>query len=135
MQKRTQLRILLAISGLIAAGIGALILMTPVQFHAGYGTDLGANASLLSEVRAPGGALFALGLFMLLGVVRRRLLETSTAVAATVYLAYGLSRLLSFGLDGRPDSGLLVATAFELVLGTACAWMLLRMPLAERVAR
>lgn len=126
MKKNKSLRILLAVSSLIASGIGAFILTAPAQFHASYGTDLGTNASLLSEVRAPGGALLALGLYMGLGVFRRALLESSAAVAATVYLAYGLSRLLSFGLDGRPDSGLVLAAGLELLLGAACAVLLVR---------
>jgi hypothetical protein len=119
-------RILLAASGLIAFGIGAAILVAPAAFHASYGTDLGTNANLLSEIRAPGGALMVLGAMMLIGVFAPAFTLASTAIAATVYLAYGLSRLLSMALDGMPGEGLLTATAFELVLGFACTVVLVR---------
>ena len=134
MQPTLILRLLLSVSGLIAFAIGASILLDPVGFHAGYGTDLGSEASLLSEVRAPGGALLVLGALMLVGVVARGFTHASTAIAAAVYLAYGLSRLVSLGLDGVPAQGLLVATGFELVLGAACVLALVRGRRAGEVA-
>ena len=93
---------------------------------AGYGIELGPDPNQLSEVRAPGGALLVLGALMLIGVFSRAYTFASTSIAAAVYLAYGLSRLVSFALDGLPGEGLLVATAFELALGSACAFALLR---------
>jgi len=56
-----KLRALLVTSGLIAATIGASILLAPAQFHASNGIELAADPNLLSEVRAPGGALLVLG--------------------------------------------------------------------------
>ncbi|MEM8710802.1 MAG: DUF4345 domain-containing protein [Planctomycetota bacterium] len=117
-------RIFLATCGLIAASIGAMILATPATFHATNGIELGTDPSLLSEVRAPGGTLFALGLLILAGGVRPSWAQLSTAVSAVVYLAYGLSRVLSMVLDGVPDAGLVNAAAFELVLGAGCAAIL-----------
>lgn len=117
---------LLLISGLIAIGIGASILWTPVQFHAAHGIQIGDDASLLSEIRAPGGALLALGVLMLIGTFARSFLTASTSIAAAVFLAYGVSRLLSMALDGTPDSGLIGAMVIELVVGSACTALLLR---------
>lgn len=119
-------RILLALCGLIAAGIGLAILFFPAAFHATHGIDLSPSSglgspSLLSEVRAPGGALVGLGLFMLIGVFSSSLFRPALTVAATVYLSYGGARLLSLGLDGTPDSALIGATILELILGVACA--------------
>ena len=117
---------LLLISGLIAIGIGASILWTPVQFHAANGIQLGDDASLLSEIRAPGGALLALGFLMLVGTFSRSFLTASTSIAAVVFLAYGASRLFSIALDGAPGSGLIGAMVIELVIGSACTALLLR---------
>ena len=126
MQPTKTLRFLLVLSGLIAIGIGASILFAPAQFHATYGTELGTDANLLSEVRAPGGALLVLGVMMLIGVFVKPFTLASTSIAAAVYLAYGVSRLVSIALDGVPDSGLVGATAIELVIGAACAVALVR---------
>ena len=119
-------RLLLGLSGLMALWIGAAILIDPTAFHAGNGITLGADPSLLSEVRAPGGALLVLGGLMLAGAFVRALTFASTAVAAAVYLAYGLSRLLAMALDGMPATGLVGATAIELATGTLCLLFLPR---------
>lgn len=126
MQPTRTHRLLLGVSGLTAIGIGAAILVAPVFFHAGNGIDLGANASLLSEIRAPGGALLVLGTMMLVGVAVSAFTHASTAIAAAVYLAYGASRLLAMALDGLPAPGLIVATGAELAIGLACATVLYR---------
>lgn len=128
------LRSLLVLSGLIAIGIGASILFAPAQFHASHGIELAADASLLSEVRAPGGALLALGVLMAVGAFVRTFTFASTSIAAAVYLAYGTSRLVSFALDGLPDAGLVGATAIELVIGAACAIALVRSARRARAA-
>ena len=126
METTKTLKFNLLIAGLIVSSLGAWILIAPVEFHASYGTQLGDNPSLLSEIRAPGGALFAMGMFMLFGVFRRALAEPAALIAILTYLAYGGSRLFSLQQDGIPASGLLAATGIELVIGIACVWALMR---------
>lgn len=120
MQPTRTLRLLLITSGLIAVVIGASTLLAPVQFHAAYGTEIGNDTNLLSEVRAPGAALLTLGLLILTGAFVRSFTFVSTTVAAAVYLAYGVARVLSIALDGVPDSGLIAAAVVELVIGKLC---------------
>ena len=119
-------RVLLIGSGLLCAGIGTAILFAPVLFHSTSGIDLGNNPSLMSEVRAQGGTLLALGVVILAGGLVPGITRISTALAATVYLAIGGSRLLSLLLDGWPGSSLIAATIIELTIGAACAWALVR---------
>ena len=111
---------LLLASGLLATGIAATILVAPDPFYAGYGIDISTNASLANELKAPAGTLLIAGLLMLVGVVRFEFAATSLAVASVIYLSYGLSRLLSFGIDGVPHSALVSAAILELVLGAVC---------------
>ena len=111
------LKLVLLASGLTAIGIGSAILVVPADFHATYGIELASDASLASEIRAPGGALLATGLLMLAGVFVAKFAFASTAIAAAVYLSYGLSRLVSMAIDGLPDGGLVAAAAFELAVG------------------
>ena len=121
-------RALLIASSLIASGIGASILFAPAQFHATHGIELSESASLLSEVRAPGGALLLLGVLMGLGAFLRRWTHTSTVLVTAVYLSYGVSRLWSLAVDGTPDPGLIGGTAIELLIGTLGAIALRRSP-------
>ena len=126
MQPTKTLRVLLVVAGLVAFSVGVPILLDPAGFHAVNGIELGDAASLLSEVRAPGGALALLGALMLLGAFVRSFAFTSTSIGAAVYLAYGASRLVGLALDGRPADGLVVAAGIELVLGGALGLALLR---------
>lgn len=110
-------RVLLTVSGLLATSIGGAVLLAPASFHAISGIELGEDVNLISEIRAPGGALLIAGLLMWLGVFVRTFAFTSTVIAAAVFMSYGLSRLLSMAVDGLPDSGLVAATAIELTIG------------------
>lgn len=116
----------LLLSGSIASGIGAAILTVPGVFYAIYGIALGTHPSLLNEIRAPGGALLALGLLILAGAFVPAMRMNSTLIATLVYLSYGLSRVLGMVVDGWPDGGLIAAAALELVIGSIGATVLLR---------
>lgn len=120
------LKALLMLSSGILAVVGAGIVFTPVAFHASNGIVLGTDASLLSEVRAPGGALLALSALVLMGALRPSWTHTSTLIAAVVFLAYGASRLLGIALDGLPATSLVAACALELSLGLAFLFALTR---------
>ena len=108
---------LLLLCGALALAIGAGLTFAPVAFAASNGITLDPSASALSEARAPGGALLALGAFMLAGAWRADLRPAASWVAAGVYLPYGLARLVGLVLDGLPGPGLLVALGLELALG------------------
>jgi len=117
---------LLALSSVIAICFGAAILFTPEVFYATYGIKLGNDASQLNEIRASGGALLGIGLVIVSGAIFSKLTFASLIVSSAVYLSYGLSRLLSFVMDGPPDSGLVAAAAFELVIGAVSVFALFR---------
>ena len=117
---------LLLASGLIAAGIAAMILFAPGAFYGRYGIDFGANVSLANELKAPAGMLLLAGLLMIAGVFKSELTISSLATAAAVYLSYGLSRILSMAIDGVPHSGLVSAAAIEIAIGALCLVDLMR---------
>ncbi len=81
---------------------------------------------MLNEVRAPGGALLACGLVVMVGAFLRQLTFTSTVLATLVYLSYGLSRVLSIVADGMPADLLIQVTVLEVVIGLICAFALIR---------
>ena len=109
----------LLISGLTAIFIGGSILASPDAFYTAYGISLAEDVSLTNELRASGGSVVMLGVLTLAGLAFARLALASTLLAAAMYLAYGASRLLSLGLDGQPDAGLVTAMIAELVIGFA----------------
>jgi len=120
MKNSKVLKVVLFVSGLIAAGIGGAILVMPAAFYASYGIDLGGNVSLLNEIRASGGALFVAGILIISGSFVASLTFTAVVLASLLYLAYGLSRFLSFAIDGMPSEGLVQAATLEIVIGVVC---------------
>jgi hypothetical protein len=118
--------VLLLASGLIAAGIAVMILFAPTVFFSSYGIDIGKNASLVNELKAPAGALLVAGLLIMAGIFRPGLKMQSLGIATAVYLSYGLSRVLSMVMDGLPHDGLVSAAAIEVAIGAICFVDLMR---------
>lgn len=118
-------RLVLVLSGLLAIGIASTILVSPSTFYAAYGIELASNVSLINELKAPAGVLFFAGLVMLIGAFLMELSFVALATGATIYLAYGLSRLLSIAVDGVPHSALVSAAGLEIIIGTICVFVLL----------
>ncbi len=112
--------IVLGIGGVTALGVGLSILAVPHAFYAGYGIGPGTGPDLLSELRAPGAGLAALGAVMLGGILRRAPAPVAVAVALIVYLAFPAGRLVGLLVDGVPSAGILAALAIELAIAAAC---------------
>lgn len=127
MRRTWPIRALLALSGAAATGIGAAILLGPEGFYAGYGLALEPDPSRMSELRAGGAGLAAMGLLILRGAVAIRHAAASLRIALALYLAYAAGRAVSLAADGWPADGMLEALAIELVLGLAAAAALLRL--------
>ncbi|MGB0658679.1 MAG: DUF4345 domain-containing protein [Mangrovicoccus sp.] len=115
-------RLILAISALVVAIIGFMVAFTPDILFASSGVSLGPNPSLRTEIRAPGALLLSVAVYLAHGAMRAKQLTGPLLVAAAVFLSYGAGRLVSLGLDGLPDTGLLIALAIELGLGAAALW-------------
>lgn len=126
MKNSKVLKIILFISGLIAASIGAAILFMPVAFYAGSGITVGGDISLLSDIRAAGGALLAIGALVMAGAFVEKLTFTSAIISTLVYLSYGLSRIMSIAIDGLPVDALVQAMALEIILGLVGVFAILK---------
>jgi hypothetical protein len=109
-------KISLGIAGITAFSIGAFILIAPQAFYAGYGIVLGPDPSLLSEMRAPGAGLAALGTIMLAGLFRAAVAPVALAASMTVYIAFPVGRLVSLAVDGMPSSSVIGALVIEVVI-------------------
>ncbi len=118
-------RLILALSAIVAVAIAGTIILAPDLFYSGYGIEVGGNATLANELKAPAGALLVAGLFMAVGIFRADLAVVSLATATVVYLSYGVSRVVSIAVDGLPHSGMVSAAGIELVIGVICLLALL----------
>jgi hypothetical protein len=126
MKNSKALKVILFVAGLIAISIGGMVLVQPAAFYATSGIDLAGNVSLLNEIRASGGALLAAGILILSGAFVASLTFTAVVVASLLYLSYGLSRILSFTIDGMPSESLVQAAALEVVIGVLCVYVFVR---------
>ncbi|MEP2717090.1 DUF4345 domain-containing protein [Pseudophaeobacter sp.] len=124
----------LGLSGLIALAVSIGVLFLPHEFHATAGIQLGTDVNLLNEMRASGGMLLISALFILVGAFRAQLTDLALIVSATLYLSYGLSRLVSLVADGMPGAGLLQILVLELAIGGLCAVLLVTSPASRRNA-
>jgi hypothetical protein len=117
-------RAVLTMSGLVIVLIGGAGMIAPVWFREASGIRIESGAALLSETRAAGALLFAVGMVVLLGAFVPRLTRTAAAAGAVGYLATVAARLISLAVDGSPGGSLLFATVVELALGLACLHLL-----------
>ncbi|UYO00389.1 MAG: DUF4345 family protein [Devosia sp.] len=120
-------RLLLAIGALTAAALALSILFLPVPFYSGYGIAVGAEVSLLNELKAPALLILALGLIQAVGLVQARYQQVGVAAGLLLYLSFGLSRLVAILTDGPPSPALIWVAVVELTLGGAFALALWRL--------
>ncbi len=127
--------VLLLVSGALLILVGTSIIVSPTDFYASNNIELGGNASLLNELKAPAGFLLAAGLFMIIAIFVRSKSQVALRLAALIYLSYAVTRSVSMVFDGVPASGLIMATAIEATIGLTCLLVLLigRTPL-DKVA-
>ncbi|MBT4933044.1 MAG: DUF4345 domain-containing protein [Rhodospirillaceae bacterium] len=126
MQISLSTRVFLAVSGLIGIAIGGALLFTPVEFQASSGINLADDVNLLSEIRAPGGALLAAGIIIVSGAFVQKITQTSILLSCLFYLSYGASRLVGVMIDGVPGNAVVAATACEIIIGLMSLCALLR---------
>ncbi len=123
-------KIVLLVAGALLALIGTFIIASPVDFYAANSIELGADVSLLNELKAPAGFLLAAGAFIIAAIFVRRLTDTAMLLAAMIYLSYAGSRFASMLIDGTPAAGLVQAAVLEAVVGLVCLALLLYRPFA-----
>ena len=116
---RIQMAVLF-VAGLTACAIGTFIAVSPQAFYLSYGIDLRGNFDLLSELRAPGTNLAALGGLMMAGLFKPALRPTAAIASMLVFTAFAVGRVLGIILDGVPSTAIQLALAIELTIAAAC---------------
>ena len=116
---------MLLLSGILAIGVGVAMLLFPVTFQGFQGVRFMPEPGILNEIRAAGVPIIAVGAFCLVALQKAQLKFAATSAAVVLYLGYGLARILGFLLDGMPHMGLVLVSALELGVGTACLVLLM----------
>ncbi|ANT62878.1 hypothetical protein AYJ57_20545 (plasmid) [Salipiger sp. CCB-MM3] len=117
-------RLTLGAAGATALGIGLAITFIPQVFYAGYGMEISTHPAALSELRAPGANLAALGVVIAAGALRQDMARFSAQLGTVVFLAFAAGRIVSFLLDGWPGEAIMTALLIEGAIGVLClfAW-------------
>ena len=114
--------VILSLSGLLLAGVGAMRVLNPIKTYLnGSGIKLENEVNLLNEMRGVGAVMLLTGVVSLLGTFMPALTLTSHAFALLVFLGFAIGRMLSVGLDGKPNKLIIQGLVTELVLGGANA--------------
>ncbi len=117
MNSNRLINVFLIIAGLIGLLVGVGLAFFPTAMEAQYGIEISGNINHLSETRAPGVAILAISVIILLGAFKPSWKFLALVLSAIVFLSYGVGRLLSLMLDGVPMEGLLMAMIIELSIG------------------
>lgn len=115
-------------SGLIIILVGAYISFMPneylismnvslgVELNGGIDKNLGPSASFLSDLRAMGGLMFSMGLYVFIATFRKVSIKSAVLISVAFYIVFIVFRTLSFMLDGIPSLEIMVAFLIELML-------------------
>ncbi|MEQ8409352.1 MAG: DUF4345 domain-containing protein [Gammaproteobacteria bacterium] len=106
----------LTLNGWVAVLIGSFIVFEPVNMLSGYGLQPNLSPALMSELRSPGGLLFACGLVIAHSALAADNYERGLKLSTMVYGGYGITRLLSIVVDGEPAVDIMLAAAIEIAL-------------------
>lgn len=112
--------VILSLSGLLLFFVGTMRLINPIKTYLkNSGIKLENDVNLLNEMRGVSSVMLLAGVIILLGTFIPEMTLISHSFAILLLLGFAIGRLLSFGLDGKPNKLIVQGLIFELVLGGA----------------
>jgi len=119
--------VVLSMSGLLIFTLAGLLrLIDPVKnFMKNSGIRLGSDVNLISEARGMSSVMMFGGVVIASGSIITELTMTSHVVAVLLFLGYAFGRLLSIGLDGKPNKLIFIGLTSEVIFGSLNAFGLL----------
>lgn len=112
--------VILSLSGLLLFFVGTMRLINPVKTYLkNSGIKLEKDVNLLNEMRGVSSVMLLAGAIILLGTIIPELTLTSHSFAILLFFGFAIGRILSFGLDGKPNKMIVQGLIFELILGGA----------------
>ena len=109
--------VVLSISGLMLFTLAGLLrLINPIEnYWKNSGIKIENEVNMLSEVRGMSTVMLLGGIVILLGTIIPELTPTSFIVAILLFGGYAIGRLLSFGIDGKPNKMIIIGLVSEVV--------------------
>ncbi|KAB1151413.1 DUF4345 domain-containing protein [Tenacibaculum aiptasiae] len=108
-----------ALSGSLLLFVGLMRLSNPIKTYLkNSGIKLEKDTNLLNEMRGISGVMLLGGIIILLGIIVSKLTFTSFVVAILIFLGFGIGRVLSIKLDGKPNKLIIQGLISEFVLAT-----------------
>lgn len=111
--------VILSISGLLLFTMAGLLrLINPIKnYSKNSGIELKNEVNTLSEVRGMSALMMFGAVIILLGTIIPELTFTSFVVAVLIFGSYAIGRLISYGVDGKPNKLIISGLISEIVLG------------------
>ena len=112
--------ITLSLSGLLLLFVGAMRLSNPIKTYLkNSGIKLEKEVNLLNEMRGLSSVQLFGGIIILLGIFIPKLTFTSFVIATLIFIGFAIGRIISIGVDGKPNKQIIQGLIFELVFGIA----------------
>ncbi|GEA52711.1 hypothetical protein VIN01S_35150 [Vibrio inusitatus NBRC 102082] len=110
---------------LMTAAIGIFPVAMSYGLLPGYffGIDLN-TPELVNIFRAIMGLYTAMGIFWLIGALKKTYTEAALYSVAVFMGGLSIARILSINIDGMPNAILLAYTAVEIAIGTTALWLI-----------
>nr|WP_279576311.1 DUF4345 domain-containing protein [Thiomicrorhabdus marina] len=87
-----------------------------LEVNGSIDNNLGAPISLLSDLRAMGGMMLVIGLYILMANFQKDLMKSAVFISAVFYTTFSVFKTLSIMLDGTPQFEILLAFLIELMM-------------------
>jgi len=112
--------ITLSLSGLLLLLVGIMRLSNPIKTYLkNSGIKLENDVNLLNEIRGVSSLMLLAGAVILLGTFIPELALTSHSFAILLFIGFAIGRIISIGVDGKPNKQIIQGLIFELVFGIA----------------
>lgn len=117
--------VILSLSGLLLFFAGANRLFNPIKslclktYLDNPEIKLESEVDIFNEMRGTGSVTAVVGIIILLGIIIPQIRLTSFVVVSFFFIGFAIGRLLSIGLDGKPNKLLIQGLISELVFGAA----------------
>ncbi len=87
--------------------------------------DLEKDIDLVNEIRGSGAVMLISGIMILIGVFLPGFRQMAFVIAATIFTGIVAGRLISFGLDGKPNVDVIRASVIEFMLSALSVFCLI----------
>ncbi|BDD04470.1 DUF4345 domain-containing protein [Aureibacter tunicatorum] len=111
--------ITLALSGLLLLMVGTMRLVNPIKTFSNNSEIILANqVDILNEARGTSAMMLLGGLIILMGTIVSPQAQASHLVAVLIFFGFGVGRVVSMAVDGKPNKKLIQGLISEFLLGS-----------------